>query len=169
MIRSVEIQPPASRQIDRAAIRGALLIAAFIAASMMSNAASAQQCPSGYRLHYQGFCINTADELTDDPTKEIRTLEPTGPLMDSQADIFEQLATTAYKFSNMIDGEYCKMAYVRISRSETKQLVAFALGDESCGFSHEPSASLDAARAEAVAKCEKHTTNCRIIFPENSN
>lgn len=34
------------------------------------------ECPTAYRLHYQGFCINIADELADDPDKEIRTLEP---------------------------------------------------------------------------------------------
>ena len=33
-------------------------------------------CPEGYRLHYQGFCINIADELTDDAKAGVRGLDP---------------------------------------------------------------------------------------------
>jgi len=34
------------------------------------------QCPEGYRLHYQGLCINTADEVSDDAQKGVRMTYP---------------------------------------------------------------------------------------------
>lgn len=43
-------------------------------ASNVTN--SSPKCPQGYRLHYQGFCINVADELADDRNKSVRTVEP---------------------------------------------------------------------------------------------
>lgn len=143
-----------------------ILGAGYFAASMMGNSALAQECPAGYRLHYQGFCINKADELSDAPNQIIRTVEPTGSPEEYQTDVFEQLSKTGYKFSNMEDGEYCKNAYIRISRSKARHPVAFALGAQSCGFSDEKSVSLDTAKANAMTACEKHTDNCRIIFPE---
>ncbi|MCB1463945.1 MAG: hypothetical protein KDJ90_16355 [Nitratireductor sp.] len=40
-------------------------------------------CPEGYRLHYQGMCINMADEQADDPARGVRMVEPeTAPLPD---------------------------------------------------------------------------------------
>lgn len=160
---------PDGRTDGRTAAFALLLGGVLVVTSMMENPASAQECPAGFRLHYQGFCINKADELADDPVKGIRTVEPTHSLKESRTAIFEQLAKTGYKFSNMEDGEYCKNAYIRISRSEITHPVAFALGDQSCGFSDEKLASLEAAKAHAMAACEKHTGNCRIIFPEYSD
>ena len=37
--------------------------------------ADRQGCPSGYRPHYQGFCINIDDELEDDSEKGVRVIE----------------------------------------------------------------------------------------------
>ena len=33
-------------------------------------------CPEGYRLQYQGVCLNIADERSNDPDIEIRTADP---------------------------------------------------------------------------------------------
>lgn len=33
-------------------------------------------CPVGYRLHYQGLCINIADELSDDSENGVRMTDP---------------------------------------------------------------------------------------------
>lgn len=33
-------------------------------------------CPPGYRLHYQGLCINIEDEMADDGAGPIRTVQP---------------------------------------------------------------------------------------------
>lgn len=33
-------------------------------------------CPQGYRLHYQGLCINTADEVSDNAQKGVRMTYP---------------------------------------------------------------------------------------------
>ncbi|MDF2373034.1 MAG: hypothetical protein P1V21_19815 [Rhizobiaceae bacterium] len=35
-----------------------------------------RECPPGYRLHYQGKCINIADALADDPDRGVRMVEP---------------------------------------------------------------------------------------------
>ena len=34
------------------------------------------ECPPGYRLQYQGACLNVADEQNSDPAIEVRTAEP---------------------------------------------------------------------------------------------
>lgn len=34
------------------------------------------ECPDGYRLHYQGQCINLDDELADNPEKGVRMIDP---------------------------------------------------------------------------------------------
>lgn len=34
------------------------------------------ECPPGYRLHYQGKCINIEDALADDPDRGVRMVEP---------------------------------------------------------------------------------------------
>lgn len=41
-----------------------------------TTAQPTNDCPDGYRLHYQGFCINMADELRDDPVKGVRGVAP---------------------------------------------------------------------------------------------
>ena len=34
------------------------------------------QCPQGYRLQYQGSCLNVEDEQSDEPDAEVRSAEP---------------------------------------------------------------------------------------------
>ena len=34
------------------------------------------ECPEGYRLDYQGFCINITDELADDANAGVRGPDP---------------------------------------------------------------------------------------------
>ena len=123
-------------------------------------------CPDGYRLHYQGFCINIEDEIKDDPTKGVRTVSPITFLKPESYLDADPLPETGYKFSNMKHGEYCKDAYVRISRTIFNFPTAYALGDDSCGISEIDAASDEAAKAHAMAECNKHTQGCRIIYPE---
>ncbi|MCR9137728.1 MAG: hypothetical protein NXI27_17150 [Alphaproteobacteria bacterium] len=140
--------------------------AAIVLLGTTGQAVSAEECPAGYRLHYQGFCIHQADEQADDPDKGVRTVLPSNLLDEDRTSIFARLATTGYKFSNMEDGEYCKTAYVRMSRGEVQQPVAFALGEQSCGFSNASHDVLEDAIRHAMSECEKNTENCRIIVPE---
>lgn len=130
------------------------------------SASSGSDCPHGYRLHYQGFCISKEDELEDDPIKGVRTVSP-AKLQGSKSYLdFDPLAKTGYKFSNMKHGEFCKKAFVRLSRTNYTHPVAYALGEQSCGFSESDVASIEAAEAHALAECTKHTEDCRIVFPE---
>ncbi|MDG2002918.1 MAG: hypothetical protein P8J20_06250 [Novosphingobium sp.] len=34
------------------------------------------ECPAGYRLQYQGLCVNSEDERSDDPEIVVRTADP---------------------------------------------------------------------------------------------
>ena len=143
------------------------LCTAIIVTGGAATQAHSQACPAGYRLHYQGQCINKADELTDDPTKGVRMFPPKKiQIPDDSTPASDPLATTGYKFSNMKDGAYCKEAFVRISRSAPAYPVAFALGHQSCGFSDIDVASPDAAKARALAECKKRTAKCRIVLPK---
>ena len=122
-------------------------------------------CPDGYRLHYQGFCINIQDELSDTLGGQVRGTEPI-PYSPSTPGGKEPIG---YKFSNMADGEFCKNAYVNLSRGLVAKPAAMALGDQSCGVSSAISTSTPAAKIEALKKCRAVTSKCRIIFPEDSN
>lgn len=137
----------------------------FLVGAIISLAADAQSCAAGYRLHYQGFCINIEDELADYPDKAVRTMPPDAPLDESPETLFRKLETEGYKFSNMRDGDYCKDAFVNLSRAKFEFPVAYALGDQSCGFSNANIGSLETAKLHALAECEKQTTNCRLIIP----
>lgn len=52
------------------------LVANMTSYIAMGPANSGPQCPQEYRLHYQGFCINVADELADEPNARVRTVDP---------------------------------------------------------------------------------------------
>ena len=124
---------------------------------------SANECPAGYRLHYQGFCINLDDEQSNDPAAEIRGVLPSET--ENLPKSFDQIETRyGYKFSNMRDGEYCKERFVAIEQFRVSPPAAFALGDESCGVSDEGLDSLEKAKADAMGNCSRETTGCRIIF-----
>lgn len=115
------------------------VVLAFGYSHEFANAAG-KTCPDGYRLHYQGFCINHKDELSDHLNGEVRGVSPKGgqpgePRNRFRRDITPEYpkARIGYKFSNMRDGEYCKNGYVRLSRGKIVGPVAMALGKESCG------------------------------------
>lgn len=137
----------------------------FLVGATISLPADAQSCAAGYRLHYQGFCINIEDELADNPDKAVRTMPPDAPLDESPETLFRQLETEGYKFSNMRDGDYCKDAFINLSREEFEYPVAYALGDQSCGFNDANMGSLETVKSHALSECKTQTSNCRIIIP----
>lgn len=147
------------------------IVLAFGYSHKLANA-DEKTCPDGYRLHYQGFCINHKDELSDSLNGVVRGVSPKGghagePRNRFMRDIASEYpnARIGYKFSNMRDGEYCKNSYVRLSRGKIAGPVAMALGKESCGISGKGNVTLAKAKAEALQKCKSATTKCRIIFP----
>ena len=141
----------------------ALITLALVQADVRAQPAG-PECPEGYRLHYQGFCINKTDEQGDDPVAGVRGLDP---ISSQEADIeakFKSLERTGYKFSTMKDGEHCRRAFVSLrDRTSSTALAAFALGDESCGVSHDGVATEGEAEASALEECRRHTKGCRII------
>lgn len=137
----------------------------FLVGATISLPADAQNCAAGYRLHYQGFCINIEDELADKPYKTVRTRLPETPLEESPETLFPRLETEGYKFSNMRDGNYCKDAFVNLSRAKFGFPIAYAVGDQSCGFNNTNIGSIEIAKSHALAECRKQTDNCRLIVP----
>ena len=135
----------------------ALLLLIANSSHGLAEAPDEPACPDGYRLHYQGFCINIEDELSDRLGSEVLGADPI-PTFSSDS--------TGYKFSNMTDGEFCKDAYIKLSRGLIAKPAAMALGDQSCGLSSVASKSTNTARLEALRNCRAATGNCRIIFPE---
>ena len=140
----------------------ALLILLTSASQGLAETPDELVYPDGYRLHYQGFCINIEDELSDTLGGEVRGSEPIlSPPSDASGT-----EPIGYKFSHMRDGEFCKNAYVKLSKGLVLMPTAMALGDQSCGPSSVASKSMLAAKTEALKTCRAVTSNCRIIFPE---
>jgi hypothetical protein len=70
----------------------------------------------------------------------------------------------AYKFGNMVHGEYCRIAYIEILKDNVLGPVAMALGEDSCGLGGAGNETVADAEAEALEKCKSATSGCRIIF-----
>ena len=62
------------------ALKLMLALLAFSVLNYWSNPADAKECPDGYRLQYQGFCINREDEQSNVLGDEVRG---TLPFVDS--------------------------------------------------------------------------------------
>lgn len=147
--------------IHRAFFRGLVLLTLISASLTNITVSSAKECPVGYRLHYQGFCIHIKDELSDTLEGLVRGTKPVYfPAASKSGN-----QPIGYKFSNMQDGKFCKNAYLKLLRGLVLNPAAMALGDQSCGISSFVSVSSTAAKSEALKTCLAVTSNCRIIFP----
>lgn len=128
-----------------------------------ANADDAKQsCPMGFRLHYQGFCINLSDEQKDDPQAEIRTVEPFQEPEHNAAAFIGPI--TEARIAGMTDRVYCRNAFLAVSGKSVAPASAIAFGSESCGVSSPGSASVAQARASAIEKCAWSTTDCSIVL-----
>ncbi len=151
--------------IQRAFYRGLVLLTLTSASLTNITVSSAENCPAGYRLHYQGFCINIEDELLDILGGTVRSTQPISPPSTGTSGN----EPVGFKFSNMRDGDFCKNTYLKLSRGLVLKPAAMALGDQSCGISSHASKSLIAAKLEALEVCRAATSKCRIIIPIDSN
>ncbi|MDH3581871.1 MAG: BA14K family protein [Hyphomicrobiales bacterium] len=129
-------------------------------------------CPEGYLLHYQGFCVSIDDKLPRTLNGEVKGTDPKEVSHqgkthnNSQHDAGHKVPgeRIKYKFSAMMFGEYCKTAYVQLSKVSGSGPAAMALGEESCGISGAGNETVADAEAEALEKCKSATIGCRIIF-----
>lgn len=122
-------------------------------------------CPIGFRLHYQGFCINRADEQKDDQSMGVRTVEPVLAIEGGHSEIEPSMNTW---LSNMVDKAYCRSAYRTVFDGKIGPVGAIAFGKDSCGVSDPDLRTEEEATSSALEKCRWSTSSCKIVLM-NSN
>lgn len=143
----------------------ACLLAVFTAISGSTTTEAEPLCPIGFRVHYQGFCINKADEQKDDQSRGVRTVESVPAIDSGHIEIEPSINTW---LNDMADKAFCQSAYRAVLDGKIGPVSAVAFGRESCGVSDPDLRAEEEAKSSALEKCRWSASACKFVLM-NSN